>query len=1229
MATTQLTSGSINSSGTFTFPDTDWETIPGMSGGAIAPATGSWHHVVGDFTRTVQHGNCTVQVLCIEAGYQWDGSSWTRTSGSEDPAGYPAALGTLAANQCAIAQVREYRCIATAGSVTNTASAGAGHWMGTWSKGPMGCFPAPIGSTSITVSGTNVNVASVDWSIDHDEIPLVQVVSEETTDARAHATCVHQLRDSYHWAGDIDVSATCGSANSSDTVSYSSTHLPVFTVGLSYGAGQNYSGVLPSQLCPSGLMCMQARAYSRPAESMGITWTLSSQYGSGLRASGSIVDLVDPVYSDDVLTYSFTDTSMTGTVPSASAVSSCCDTPPLMMVSASHQEYIYAETSIGLNLVASDQQVALTSSAALVAHATHFIDQTMDWDSTNQKYIQSSTYSDALDLDVPGSYSMSFQKTSRYEDRLVPNSEDDTISVVLTDACLQDLGLPTADNTMTLHDRALDAIGIDTADWGDHDEHGGRYYGLILVWVQSPLSVQWAQDDRSATAPPSWWVDTVTSGAIPRQNVTEAVIDFGAGPAHPVKRTFYEHPGRLEENWYGEIDAGIAEADLWKHVGDWQRLSATKHLLEDTVIGGPFDMTSGDVTCGEGDPVDHTAYGTMPQSEDVFDWRMYRWLRFVISSAWAAAWTMTVTVEFESAEVTDNYEAATDDRRAGFSCTSTPDSAVFSVSVPASAIEEDCDIDLIAAGLTDLQRVKSITLDGLPIGETIIHEVQLLAGTAGVWIESTDQRPVRYGGEARYSCADSSLLGTARTPEEYGGWWATGGHAMVRGLRNPGRDVAIAPDWGMPFVIRRVTDCGALQDELMQFSAWHGQRVGDWGIEGLYGQIHHEVTDGAMADWVDSSSTPLGLADGAGWITHVPILLGFPVGSQDLLSSGRDQDGATDLPVIVRAGCLRPCGGLNWAHSGAGTAPTFGGKIILYGARIELATDGDTPLGRFGSGESFKLYEEEIGGSTRLVDTSSTNADSWVRFAQGVNEFRHNEYGADGGTNPDYISREAYRSDVLRPDEVTGDLAFGLPHYQVIPTLGVTEGVPVVGGCDRVAMLAPGADGRKWVAWCAEETIWCSYSPGADAGWMPAEEMGEGHCPDLARGPAGRVYLAWADATGLTCRVWNGTWGAPMALLTDLECPSFTVSAFWGRAYVVGLKDNGGAWDLYAWRAPIVAGEPVVETGSETLVASSVDEVSPTIVERPDGVLHVSYLTGGALEMKRSNDGGSTWEAVP
>ena len=104
MATTQLTSGSITSSGTFTFPDTDWETIPGMSGGAIAPATGSWHHVGGDFTRTVQHGNCTVQVLCI-------GLAISRTAprgrGHQAPrtGRLPSGAQDACGNQCAIAQV--------------------------------------------------------------------------------------------------------------------------------------------------------------------------------------------------------------------------------------------------------------------------------------------------------------------------------------------------------------------------------------------------------------------------------------------------------------------------------------------------------------------------------------------------------------------------------------------------------------------------------------------------------------------------------------------------------------------------------------------------------------------------------------------------------------------------------------------------------------------------------------------------------------------------------------------------------------------------------------------------------------------------------------------------------------------------------------------------------------------------------------------------------------------
>ena len=43
-------------------------------------------------------------------------------------------------------------------------------------------------------------------------------------------------------------------------------------------------------------------------------------------------------------------------------------------------EFIQASTSIGIDLVACDQMTTLTTGAGLKANATHFIDQTMDWD---------------------------------------------------------------------------------------------------------------------------------------------------------------------------------------------------------------------------------------------------------------------------------------------------------------------------------------------------------------------------------------------------------------------------------------------------------------------------------------------------------------------------------------------------------------------------------------------------------------------------------------------------------------------------------------------------------------------------------------------------------------------------------------------------------------------------------------------------------------------------------
>lgn len=1223
MATTQQTSGDIGSYGTFTLPNTDWETVPAHPSLLEGPF-GHWYHDAGHFTRTVQHGAATVQVICIEAGYQWDATQWTRTSGSEDPDGYPAALGNPGSTKCAIASAREYRCVATVDGTTDTASAGAGHWMGTWSKGPMGCFPSPSGG--MTITGTNVSVASVNWSIDHGAIPLAQVVSEETTPARTHATCVHQLRDAYSWVGTVTVTATCGNASAQDDVAWSSIHLPTFAASMSYGTGHQYGQLLYSKMCPDSSVCLAAWSFARMSESDGITWTLSDQYAGGLRASGSEVDLYDSDYAEDVLTYSFTPTSMTGAVTGRAAPSTCCDPQPLSG-GAVQSELIYAETSIGIDLVACDQMTTLTTGAGLKANATHFIDQTMDWDAGNQKYVQSVTYSDPLELDVPGSYSMSFQRTSRYEDRLVPNSDDDVISVELTSASLGALDLPIADHVMTLHDRALDAIGIDTADWGDHDEHGGPYYGLLLIWVQSPLSVQWAQDDRGEAAPPSWWYDTFTTSPLTRQATIQAVASFGGGPSNPIRRDLAWHPTRRDENWFGEIDPGIAEADLWKHIGDWQRLSATKHLLAGTVIGGPHNMTSGNVTCGEEDPVDHTAYGIMPWSEDVTDWRLYRWVRFIITSDATDAWDLTVTVAYEWDDITDGYESATDDRRTSYQCLTHNGTAVYTVNVPGSAASANCDIDLIGANAPYLERVTSITLSGLPGGydETVIEDVQLIAPTAGVWVESTDQRPVRYGGEVRYTCgSEPELLGTARTPEEYGGWWAMGGHCVARGVRNPGRDVGIAPDWGMPFVIRRNTDCGALQDELMEFSAWHGQRVGDWGLEGLYGQIHHEVTDGAMADWVDGDDTPLGLATGTGWITHVPILLQFPVGSQDLLSAGRDQDGATDIPVIVRAGCLRPAQGLNWAHSGAGTAPTFGGKIILYGARLDVATSGTAPVGRAGNGLTYTLYEHPSTGADRLVTTAVTDADSRLRFAKGVNEFRHVEYGADAMSDPDWLNRYDYTSDILAPGEVVGDLDFGRHHYQVIPTMGLVVVLPE-GALARVSLTRPIGDGCVILAYQESGIleVWARRSPDHGEHWMPDEYLADGVLPSATRRADGTAAVAYVYDGAAYVTMWNGTaWGGPQLILADADVVDHEADRFSAAHYVVAQDwttgdltchvtwERGGSWTS-------------IEVG--TIAADADADTVPSIKQAADGSLRVAYISGGSVVTKHSNDEGVTW----
>lgn len=1211
MPITDQTSGVVSVSGYLpTFHNPGWHLW--TSGSTPYASAVHYDHPDSHYTHIISLGGVSIAVRAFSASYEWDTvlKEWHELggSGSSIP-GYPAAFSAPPDT------AKPYKALARGFRVTRTVGATVDI---AWAELNWSYYLEVAGGIT-DLANTGGSSFDLGYEITYDPIPLCQSVSEVTTPARAHATCVHQLRDNYWWQGDVEVTASCF-GDTVDTVSYNSINLPQATFNMSWGEGGKWDHTTPPPPFPL------QHYYERYSETWSLTYTLSSQYGDGFRATGS----EDKVGHEDHSTYTFGDGYMTGTVTGNTAQDEEYDG------GWTENEFVQAETSFSIALQAFDQ---MTEISDLKATVTHFIDQTMDWDSGDQKYVQSATYSDQTELAIPGTYSMSFQRTSRYEDRAVPASEDEFLQATLTSASLAAFDLPSADNKMTLHDRALNAVGINTSDWGAFDEHGGSYSGLVCIWVQSPLSVQWAQDDRGSAAPPSWWYNTHTLIPLDREATIEAVIDFGGGESFPVKRDLVWHPTRRDEQWYGEVKPGVAETDLWKHIGDWHRISATKHLLAGTVVGGPFNMTAGNVTCDEDDPVDHTAYGVMPSSEDVTDWRAYRWLKIILASTSPSSWTLTCQIDFEYDEVTDNYMANTEDRRDGFSCETHTGTAIFSATIPSSGAKEAL-FDLMEANAPNLERVTSITLSGFPGGyiESAITDVQLLAPTADVWVESTDQRPVMYGGEPRYTCgSDPEYLGIAKTPEEYGGWWAVGGHMIVTGVRDPGRTVDVAPAWGMPFVIRRVTDCGALQDELMDFSAWHGQRVGDWGLEGFYGQLHNELTDTAMADWVDSDNSALGCATGTGWITHIPILYHYPVGSQNLLSSGRAQDGATDLPVIVRAGGLRLAGGIGWAHSPSGDAPIWGFKSILYGARIEHVSSGSWRLTRAEPAQSCILYEREVDVDTRVVDTRNTDADGRLRFERGVNEFRHAEYGIDEEDCPDYTDRSDYLSDITIPGESPADLVFGLQHYQVIPTTS------------RSSLVTPSVV-ESCVLRTYEDTI-IRANCGEDVGMDPGDDViisriGEGGIPStrtiLLNGAAsvptlspnlfqladGRVIFVYSQEQNTYSRTIERHWveeeftGGDDVMIDGVYLPSIYADNKNGVVHCVGYD---GTNLVYHRGSVDVVAETITWEDGFTIEAA--DEQRGDIILLPDGSLLCTYVDAGGNEKERvSRDHGETWE---
>jgi len=887
-------------------------------------------------------------------------------------------------------------------------------------------------------------------------------------------------------------------------------------------------------------------------------------------------------------------------------------------------EYGRASTRIGFDLVAFDQMTALGSSAGLKATVPHFIDDDMVWNEDEQRYVRGATFGQPRILTVPGDYTAYWCHTSRYDDQIAPLDANDVMTVRLTDDSLRALDLPTADNVMPLFDGALNRIGITRSQWGAYDDHGGSYTGLLKVGVQSPLSVQWAQDDRAQPNPPSWWYVLGTNQPLLRANLAAHLSLTQLSGQVSIRRDLWWHPHRRDAEML-IAPLGTLETDLWRYLFAFERATATKHLLAGTEVYGPVPIDKNGKVCEPDDPnYDHMGVGVMPQSEDVTDWRLYRSMRLTVSCDSPQAWQMLVTLEYEHDLISDSWELNTGNRTDAWFVATTLETEVYTATVPAHAVAHDVVIDLFG-NAPYLERVRGITISGIPADSATsfsLNGFDLIAPVDHVRLENVDQRPVRYGGEPRYTCGDQQFLGSAQTPEEYGGRWLVGGHTIVRAPREPGRTVGVAPAWGYPFVIRRVTDCGALQDQLKGYGAWYGELAGTWGIEGVYGRDHATAGDPAMDDWTDPNGAVLALNDAAG-ITHVPILLDYALASSDFLGPGRDQDGPTSVPVVVRAGQVRICEGINHALSGNVT-PYWGAKHHLYGSRLAHCYSSGPPYQRAPDGVSCTLYERDETTSTlRLVATHSTDRDGRLRFIRGVREFRHLEYGSEAGSNPDYDLRHDYRSDIIHEGQDTTALAFGLQHYQPIPSWAL-ERARGVDACDIDSDIA----GRIWCAIDAGnqiEVYLCDYRMPNTWQFCGVAHSGfELTAPAIcSRTDAGEVVVVCTDEVALTTRIAVGrTFAQPgtVAIAWQEVTTTSTIGADLtladidyrdGLTVCVGYA-SGTIWFEWTTRADLQM-EPVSGSNLRIAVATA-DEKRPSVTINDDGSYTVALVSGGVVQ---------------
>jgi hypothetical protein len=814
------------------------------------------------------------------------------------------------------------------------------------------------------------------------------------------------LRTTFKWKGDVSFSASVGGASYSGTISWDSQNAPTFIPWLLYSPG--YTARIKPPMGPG-------YDFARLGSTDSVTWVLSEQFAS--LETGNEVDLAT------VATYYYTSGSISGVVTATGWADE------VLTDWWAHAESVNVTSALTYLLRVYDQLSVMGS--GLTAMATYVTDP----------------------FAVPGSATITNGPTSRNSDPTMIGP----CTLTLVDAGLEAFDLPTADNKCQFDLGPLDWIS-GALDEGYAALSNGVRYGILKLYRQSPLSVQWAQDDRGSAAPPSWW----TWGGSPAPRSTlDCTVALGAAGTLRRKLSHY-----VWDAWTCGANLivtdtnppnGTTLANAHKFMFNFDNSVKGKHGLAGLTWGADVPITAGVVDWAAGTPTQIE----LQASEDVYSWDNYGYVKLTVSTTYSAALDCKLNVEYQTYTIEDTHDSDAGDRSAAWAVITTGTlEVVYSFTVSAGATSEAVYLDIFSAGNPRLQVVEAVEID-LPAGtgNFTLHNVELvgrnpvdLTDLGDARLELVYPRKMRYGKEARYD-ANSTLLGYTYRPEEATAAWLFGDGCV--GYNSPDdelHDVAVAPE-GIESWNYVVTDVGKDQSALRDLTYWVSKVSGDWGQEGIYGTYTVPT-----APWLDGDAASIG----ALYFSDVPELLWKLIEDEDLLTAARDADGTVDMPVAVRCGSVSPAEGMNWANDQDGDK-TYGDPIVfpsrkfLYGSRIDTVytVSGSSYL-RVAEDKPMSLYEQKtLGGvvTERLCCTDMTDKWGRIRASHGANEKCHTETGATSDPDAD---RPAFLSDLTNAAHT-----YGRAHYQEIPTANLSVWVPSIPAAGEMALdLA----GRVWVA---------------------------------------------------------------------------------------------------------------------------------------------------------------------